>query len=506
MLPRDLLVVFKRRGKIKPKYLNDNDFHTVQELIEIFREHKGRKYRELQQRLEEIEDLYGCDYKVIRGLSTLLERVCEFESSSSLSGWEIRRFLFDRGFVLNDVDRKRVMTLAGRYFNATPQEIEEAMFSDLREEQILKGVYSISPRELIKRYNLSLTQTLLFDALELSFRISGNYQEVFRQIKYLGLMYEIEDEGENKDEDENGSEIKITGPAAIFKKTRKYGVAMARLIPFIMRANEWSIRAKIEYRRDNRIYDFELTSHDDVPLPEYSEPVEHFDSEVEERFYNEFKSLNTGWEIRREPTVIKTGSYVIIPDFGFYKNGMKHYMEVVGFWTPEYLKKKIWKLKNADVSITVAVNEDLRCKKEDFSGDVVFYKNRIPLKPIVKILNRIEEGKIQKEMDMVGEIKIEMEEDIVLLKEKAEELGISEATLKRTLKRKISNYFVVGDKIVSKKLLERVKSEIGREKEYEEVEKILSKYGLTTEALDYMGYKTVWEGLKPKKVVMREVQ
>ena len=481
MLPHDLLIAFKRKGKIKPRYLKDT--LIAEELIEIFKEYEGRKYKELQEKLEEFEEIYN--YKVVRGLSTLLERRCEFESSSSLDGKEIRKYLFERGFVLQEEEKRRVLAEAGKHFNASPEEIEEAMFSDLKEEQLIKKFYPTSSMELVKRYNLSLTQTLLFDALELVFKISGNYQEVFRQIKYLGLMYEIE-----------GNEVKITGPASIFKKTRKYGVAMAKLIPPIIKADTWYIKAKIEQRKEAKIYDFELSCYDGILLPKYSEPVEHFDSEVEEKFYNDFKSLNMGWEIKREPTIIKAGNYVMIPDFGFYKNNIQHYMEVVGFWTPEYLEKKIKKLKDARVRITVVVNENLSCKKEDFSGDVIFYKRRIPLKPIINILNQIEEESIQKEVDRIAEIKIEKE--IVSLEEKAKELGISKEALSKI---KIPNYFVVDDKIVAKSYLERLMNEIGDEREYEEVEEILKKYGLSMRALDCMGYRIIWEGLKPKKVV-----
>ena len=482
MLPRDLLITSKRKGNIKPKYLKDTQI--AEELIEIFKEYEGRKYKELQERLEEMEDLYG-NYKVVRGLSLLLERRCEFESKSLIDGKEVREFLFDRGFVLSEEERNKILEEGCKHFNISKKEIEEAMFSDLKEEQIIRKFYYISPLELVKRYNLSLTQTLLFDALEMLFTVSGNYQEIFRQIKYLGLMYEVEEE----------EKIKITGPASLFKKTRKYGTSMAKLLPSIMNADKWRIKAKIEAKKEARIYDFELSSYDDVLLPRYSEPVVHFDSEVEERFYNEFKSLNTGWEIKREPTIVKAGNYIIIPDFGFYKNGMEHYLEVVGFWTPEYLKKKIWKLKNAKVSMTVAVNENLSCKKEDFSGDVIFYSRKIPLAPIVKILRKIEEEHIKKEMEKIG--KVEIKSEIVSLEEKARELNISKEALSRI---NIPDYFVVGDKIVAKTFLEKLQEEIGEERDYEEVEKILGKYGLTSRALDYMGYKIEWEGLRPIKV------
>ena len=37
---------------------------------------------------------------------------------------------------------------------------------------------------------------------------------------------------------------------------------------------------------------------------------------------------------------------MLIPDFGFEKEGLKVYLEVVGFWTPDYLERKIRKLSS----------------------------------------------------------------------------------------------------------------------------------------------------------------
>ncbi len=478
MLPKDLLVTVKRKGFIKPKYLQDTKL--AEELIEIFKKYEGKKYKELQEEIENIENNYN--YKVVRGLAILLERRCEFEERNALDGKEIRKFLFDRGFVVDDYEREKILEEAEKFFKVSKKEIEEAIFSDLKEEQIIKKFYPFPPINLIKNYNLSLTQTLLFDALELNFVVEGNYQQIFRRIKYLGLMYEIED-----------NEIKVTGPASLFKKTRKYGTSIAKLIPSIINANKWKIKAKIEIKgKEPKIYDFEITSHDNILLPTYVDTIIHFDSQIEEKFYNDFKSANIDWEIKREPTIIKAKNYVIIPDFGFYKNGMKHYLEIVGFWTPEYLKKKIWKLKNANVSITVAVNQNLCCQKEDFLEEVIFYNNKIPIKPIVKILKKLEEKHFQIEMQKLK--KVEINEEIVSIDEKAKELKVSPETIRRL---KIPNYFIIGNKIVAKKFLEKLEKEIGKKIEYEKAEEILRKYGLTTKALDYMGYKIKWNGLIP---------
>jgi len=76
------------------------------------------------------------------------------------------------------------------------------------------------------------------------------------------------------------------------------------------------------------------------------------------------------------------------------RRGRKLYMEIVGFWTPEYLKKKIFKVNNIDEKIFLAVDKNLECTGSEFKGknvDVIFYDKKIPIMEVVKRLHKIEE-------------------------------------------------------------------------------------------------------------------
>lgn len=489
MLSKDLLVTTKRKGIIRPKYLQDENIAKV--LIKIFNEHVGKKYKKLQKYLKAFEQERK-DYKVIRGLSALLERNCEFELNTTLDSVKVRAFLFEKGLATNDTERAQIIEQACEFFDASREEIEASFFSDLPEERIIKNSRPISAMDLIKKYNLSLTQTLLFNALELTISVESNFQQIFRQINYLGLMYEVD-----KDASE-GYLIKITGPASLFKKTKRYGTAFAKLLNAVVYSDKWNLSAKIEMKWGNepKIYDFKLNSSDSILLRENKAEIDDFDSEVEAQFFKDFKLYNTGWDIKREPTIIRTKNYVTIPDFGFYKHGQVLFLEVVGFWTPEYVKKKIWKLKNAETKIMVAVNQNLNCEKEDFPREVIFYKDRIPMKPIIRILKEYDKKILKAEIEKVKNVKIT--EDIVSIEEKAKELSVNIETIKKL---KLNNYYFVGNKIVSKNYLQKVKEQIGSERNYSKVSKIIVENNLTLDALDYIGYKIKWKGLMPVKII-----
>ena len=98
----------------------------------------------------------------------------------------------------------------------SPKQLEESLWSDLDDALVLKEFAPIEPVELLKRYNLSLTQTLLFKAVALDVTVSENFQQIFRRIKYLGLMYSVEKSA-------GMFTISVDGPMSLFKLTEKYG-------------------------------------------------------------------------------------------------------------------------------------------------------------------------------------------------------------------------------------------------------------------------------------------
>ncbi len=484
MLAKTLLSVEFRGGSVKPKYLYDCD--QAKNLISIFKENIGKKYKELKREISKLES-GRTDYKVVRAMAELIQRTCKFAPSTDLDILEIRRDLYEKGFVVDEEKRDTIFRTVAADFGVSKEDIENAMFADLPKEQELKQINVPTPEELVRKYNLSFTQTLLFNATEMVFTIGENYQQIFRTINYLGLMYETD-----------GTEVRINGPVSLLKNTKKYGNSLAKLIPYIIQSNNWSIEAKIEIERGNepRIFSFNLNSREKVPLPIYKEEKIEFNSEIEEQFYKDLALYASDWEIKREPTFIKAGNYVIIPDYGFYKNGISIFLEVVGFWTPEYMQKKIKKLNQTDTKIIAAVNQNLKCSRADFPGDVIFYKKHIPIKPVLDILKREEEKKIKKEI--ASNKKIKMDENIVDLKTKAIELNISPQALEQI---EIPGYFIIGKKLVSKEFLDNLKKEIGEKRKFSEIKIILDKYQLTDKALELIGYKVIWKGLIPTKII-----
>lgn len=87
-----------------------------------------------------------------------------------------------------------------------------------------------------------------------------------------------------------------------------------------------------------------------------------YDSQLEESFAERFAKVDTPWKMERETEIINLKDTVFIPDFAFrHPDGRTGLLEIVGFWRPEYLSKKIAKIRRANRSdLVIAVSETLR--------------------------------------------------------------------------------------------------------------------------------------------------
>ncbi|MFA4646649.1 DUF790 family protein [Pyrococcus kukulkanii] len=368
MLPKDLLDARRRGGRIYLNFATQDHLKLAKAVIVAFKSSVGQSYGELQEKLSHMERAEN--YRKVRGFAKIIERECRFERPTPLDPVKVRKLLWGRGYVTSELERAKALHEVAKSLGVKVEEVERAMFADLDEEKILAEVPDISPEELIRRYNLSLLQTLMFNALRMTFKISSNFKEVFRAIKRLGLMYEI-----------YGDKIEVTGPASLLKLTRKYGTSLAKLIPGIVKAEEWWIFAEV--LEDKRVYKFELSSEDEVLLPRMEVDVE-YDSSLEREFAGKIRRI-LGANVIYEPGILKAGDYVYIPDFLVEKNGRKVYIEIAGFWTREYIRRKLEKLKALDEPLIIIANDELLAEKLSKIGKevILMRKGKIPYKEVI---------------------------------------------------------------------------------------------------------------------------
>jgi predicted nuclease of restriction endonuclease-like RecB superfamily len=500
VLTKDLLRVSRRGGGYQPQFVGEAERAVAARVIGCYQGHVGHERQELREALQERER-DSDDFKLVRGFAKLLDREAEWAVEAAVEPREARAATFAAGEAVGVVraqERERALDRAAEAVGATPEELEASLYADLERREVLQDLdVRWDPAELIEQYNLSLAQTALFDATEVRIR-SDDPKRVISAIKRLRLLYEIRKlpADERREVADADREIVVTGPDALFQRTRRYGTRFARLLRTVAGTAEWRLEATIDDRGTER----ELVLTDgDVSVPGV-EPVAEvtFDSGVEEEFATRFESLDLDWELIREPDAIEAGEHVVIPDFAFdYRYGdFRVYFEIMGFWTPAYVEKKLTRLADVDdVELLVAVDESLGVGEEIEARDhrAITYSGQVRLKDVRNALRRYEETLTAEAAATLPE-ELSPDADVVTLAALAAEHGVSEDAVED---KSFPDHERVGRTLVRPAVLERLREEVEAGMSYEEVESLLESEGVddASAALSELGYRVEWEGL-----------
>lgn len=301
-------------------------------------------------------------------------------------------------------------------------------------------------------------------------------------------------------EKDNAYRVIVDGPISIFKMTDRYGNSFASLLEEIVTSDEWSISAQIISKDRKRIYAFNLKSGI-VDLPARTHKI--YDSAVEERFASSFCRLTNEWKLVREPEPLIAGRYVMIPDFCFCKGEMKVFLEIIGFWTKEYIEKKLSKLEAVHgVKMIIAADESLSLSKISEMPGVIFYSKAVPVGPIMRMLEEVEREYLSRQAKELDLDKMMIEGDLVTLSEIARKFGTTTEVVREAIKYiRIDDYELVADSLISKKLLDELNSELSGTRSVEEALRIVESKGISDPYAVFrrLGLEIIWESLDVPK-------
>jgi hypothetical protein len=234
-----------------------------------------------------------------------------------------------------------------------------------------------------------------------------------------------------------------------------------------------------------------------------------YDSAAEESFASQFKAVKSGWILKREPEPVLAGNQVIVPDFSLERAGLKVYLEIVGFWTEEYLLRKAAKLKQVEVEMILVVNEALVCEKlvaleKRPQLHFIYYRDKISLAPILRYLQTAFEEVKAKEIKLLENLPVKFTEPIVSYAEFADRIGVSVESVQAVLTTNPPNGYVpMHNSLVGKEKLQQIHSALNEALKQSgkltlsQATRIIEAEGINDAAfaLTYLGYKITWHGI-----------
>lgn len=194
---------------------------------------------------------------------------------------------------------------------------------------------------------------------------------------------------------------------------------------------------------------------------------------------------------------------------------MKVYMEVAGFWTPEYLKHKLRQLRDVEgVDMIVAADRSNACQRLDRMGrrlNIIYYKGKIPLHPILNHLNAREMALRTRQLTRLRGMELKLEGAVVEAKAIAEELDVLDSVVEKVLReRSIPGYRLLGDVLVKIEVLKMI--EEGLHQKISEGDltlgdatRFIEELGgvRPTRLLETLGFRIEWHGINPEKAHVR---
>ena len=371
------------------------------DLIDLFQSHQGKPQGELNQQLQILEG-DDTDYRVKRGLAHILRSsFSTFEPVSPLEPPMLR----ERAFTLASgaipspaAAQQHLQTLAHQLSqeldrDVDPSEVHQGLYADLKENHILTAFEVLTSEALLHRYNLSQVQGIFYKASQVRLQAyrndPGEYKLLFRYLKLFRLMAYIEGDADQ------GFTIEIDGPTSLFKPSTRYGLDMAKLIPAILHVTKWSLTATLVMRDryTQHLKERRFTLDADCNLVSHYPPGKPYDSMLEESFADRWPHQKTEWQLEREVDLVPIPGSVMIPDFRLvHPDGRTYLLEIVGYWRPEYLRKKFAQVRKAEAdNLILAISERLNLEKAgvkttDVPAKVVWFKNKLTPKSVLDCL------------------------------------------------------------------------------------------------------------------------
>jgi predicted nuclease of restriction endonuclease-like RecB superfamily len=406
MLTKELAIFNLEGSQVKPDCLTQKQHGRyvayAQEMLRLYREGIGKTRHELHSAVRRLfSNEPDCPPQRIAAFCKLLdeERIARFDTDRFRHAAALRRQVFDLGGQLHPLvqfkdrlfehsEMEAKQAIARKLGRSSWFEIEVELFADVFEFNRLQSFAGYdTAAALLSRYNVAQVQASLFNAKRLFLWARADFQRIITHAKLAHLLHDITPPAGNQTTGQY--KIVLDGPASVLRETRRYGVNLARFLPALLSCRDWRMAAEIIIPGIPRPFWLKLSSDSGLksPMP----PPAQFDSSVEARFAKKWgPGQREGWSLRRAGAILQRKQTASVPDFVFHHDGgRKVYLEIVGFWTPEYLRAKVEKLKLfEDEHIILAVAQSVRQNLPPMSQEVIPYKTVLKLNDVLAALAR----------------------------------------------------------------------------------------------------------------------
>lgn len=364
--------------------------------IELAKDHVGRMREELELAWQAIE-VEPRDRKLLAGIQKLVTDQLVFEGDPSRDAVALRAEVFERAAAARrtlaaaeEFNRISVLEEVATAHSMNVNELERALYSDLRGKELIREARTVNAEALVDSYDLAQVQAVLLRAVRVTAHLRqldpAALRLLFRKLKFSRLLHSAHRE-------DSGYRLEIDGPYSLFESVTKYGLALALALPALMASGRHRITADLRWGKERQPLRFVMEGDalgrpDDMPI-RLSEDAEMVRTRLLER--------GGQWSAEVADTIIDLpGVGACIPDLvcTHQKSKARVFIEVMGFWSRDAVWKRVELAERGlDVPILFCVSERLRVSEavlpEGSIAALLVYKGVIPIAALEEKLTRL---------------------------------------------------------------------------------------------------------------------
>jgi predicted nuclease of restriction endonuclease-like RecB superfamily len=260
------------------------------------------------------------------------------------------------------------------------------LYGDIKElRRVNERNSGFCPAQCLGQINRNILKGMLLRTLFIEIKVTGPIKTLIKLAKWRGLMIECAEESH-----ENEAKIvRVSGPFSLFSQTTLYTNGL--LSVFSVLAWDHTFDAwLLLVQKDGQHKTLKICHFDGMKC---SKKPRGFDSKVEKSFFTDFQLLGSDWIIEREQNYISTSDSGIFPDFSLKNKftGEVILLEIIGFWTEEYLNQKFSKLEQMnrkDFILCIDRKHSLVSQKFELQNfQKVFFDKTIDQHDVLKLIN-----------------------------------------------------------------------------------------------------------------------
>jgi uncharacterized protein len=389
--------------------ISEPDLDWVSSVVDIVAQSAGRPWRDALDRLDDLQR--AAQPTAPRRFSAVVGAIQRLSGGRTQ---HIRAAREARGLVLGHpvfsaIERQARLAWAAEQLGVSTSVAETMLWSDLpRERPVELPRGRPTELEVAAFANVALIQRALRRAQSVTLRIAGDATPILRAAKVRGLLATATVSRMN-DTAMNGTAsteaastdaattnaaatdamttIEIVGPLALFHRTNVYGRALADLAQMLGDVRELTLDIHVETQ--SAIYTTRVESPVLLPAPPARLAGVPY---AIARLARELARAAPELVITPLPPMIAaaanaaTGAAVACPDLLVEHGDRSCYVEIVGFWTAEHVRKKLAVYRAAGVDIIVCLDASGACGDDEQPDEAVLFRKHVAALEIVRRL------------------------------------------------------------------------------------------------------------------------